>query len=222
MASTPRAAQTAPALLDSAISAMQAQKSVHLDCTSLSASTGREAGSEDIGVASGRIADTFGDVSITDLLAGGVAYTSTNTAGILTTEGIPAAEAAKLAGGWIAIRPGQSYGKYLNYAMVTGALTLASQASGLRLGGTLKRTGSTVVQGAAVYGVSGHAPPFYSVTGNAPETVDIAASGAPLPVSLTANSGNGTVTTCHFSQWGEPLNLTAPAHPVPLTSIPGN
>jgi hypothetical protein len=52
------------------------------------------------------------------------------------------------------------------------------------------------------------------------ETVYIAASGTPLPVSVSANSGNGVLTTCTFSNWNESVDLAAPPHPFPLTSIP--
>jgi hypothetical protein len=31
---------------------------------------------------------------------------------------------------------------------------------------------------------------------------------------------NGTETTCEFSNWNEPLHLTAPPHSVPLSSVP--
>jgi hypothetical protein len=107
-----------------------------------------------------------------------------------------------------------------SYAEGIHGMTLASQADALRLAGPLKRTGSMVVQGVAVYGVSSGATSYFSTTNSSTETVYIAASGTPLPVSVSANSGNGIVTTCDFSNWGEPMDLTAPPHPVPLTSIP--
>jgi hypothetical protein len=200
-ASTPRAAQTPSALLDSALSAVLAQQSVHLACT-ISSSAGDQTESEDIGTSSGRIVNTTGSVSTSNILVGGVDYFSTNTPAVLTISGISEAEAEKLAGEWISMRPGDSYGSYLSYAEGIHGMTLASQADALRLTGPLKRAGSMAVQGVAVYGVSG------------------GASGTPLPVSVSANSGNGIVTTCNFSNWGEPMDLTAPPHPVPLTSIP--
>lgn len=224
VATTPRAAQTASTLLDSALSAMLAEKSAHIDCT-VSSSAGEDAESEDIGVTSGRIASTGGSVSITALLVGGVAYMTINTPGVLAAQGVPEAEAEKLAGEWISIRPGESYGHVdLNYATAVHGMTLASQADALRVTGTLKRTGATRARGVAVYAVSGDTTPYYSGTpsgaNGAAETVYIAASGAPLPVSVTARSGSGTTTTCTYSSWGRPLKLTAPAHAVPLTAIP--
>jgi hypothetical protein len=67
---------------------------------------------------------------------------------------------------------------------------------------------------------------YYSITVNGQkvsptETVDIAASGTPLPVSVSSHS-NGTGTTCDFSDWNQPLNLAAPAPVVPITSIPAS
>jgi hypothetical protein len=218
-ASTPRAAQTPSALLDSALSAVLAQQSVHLACT-ISSSAGDQTESEDIGDSSGRIVNTTGSVSTSNILVGGVDYFSTNTAGVLTISGISEAEAEKLAGEWISMRPGDSYGSYLSYAEGIHGMTLASQADAVRLTGPLKRTGSMAVQGVAVYGVSGGATSYFSITKSSTENVYVAASGTPLPVSVSANSGNGIVTTCNFSNWGEPMDLTAPPHPVPLTSIP--
>jgi hypothetical protein len=221
-ASTPRAAQAPSALLDSALSAMLAQPSVHLACT-ISSSTGDSMESEDIGTASGRSVYTSGDVSISNLLVGGTDYFSTNTAGVLAANGISQAEAEKLAEEWISMRPGDAYGNgYLSYANGIRGMTLASQADALRLPRPLKRTGPVMAQGMDAYGVSGGATAYFGTTKSATETVYIAASGTPLPVSVSANSGNGTVTTCNFSNWDKPVDLTAPPHPVPLMSIPSS
>ena len=91
-ASTPRAAQTPSALLDSALSAMLPQQSAHLACT-ISSSAGDQAESEDIGTSSGRIVNTTGSVSTSNILVGGLDYFSTNTPGVLTISGISEAEA---------------------------------------------------------------------------------------------------------------------------------
>lgn len=55
----------------------------------------------------------------------------------------------------------------------------------------------------------------FSTTKGSTETVYIAASGTPLPVSVSANSDNGVVTTCTFSNWSEPVDLAAPPHSFP-------
>lgn len=219
VAPTPRGKQTAATLLDSALSAMLAKQSVHLACTTTS-STGVSTESMGVGVASGRDASSEGDVSIVNMLVDGIAYISTNTAGIFAAQGIPQAEAEKLAGGeWLSIRPGQSYGHvYLDYSNAIEGMTIADQADFLRLTGSLKRTGATWAQGASVYGVSGDAPPS-AWKGATTESVYIAATGAPLPVSVTVHLSSGT-RTCDFSGWDEPLNLTAPGNVVPITAIP--
>ncbi len=173
----------------------------------------------DASVASGRNASTEGDVSITNVLVDGIAYVSTNTAGVFASEGIPEAEAEKLAAGeWLSIRPGQSYGHaYLDYANAIEGMTVADQTESLRLTGPLKRTAATWAQGVSVYGVTGDAPSSFGK--GATESVYIAAAGAPLPVSVTTHSSNGS-RTCDYSGWDEPLNLTAPANVVPITAIP--
>lgn len=123
-APTPRSAQAPSALLDSALSAMQAQTSVHVACTfSDPTGTYSQTESEDIGAASGRIVSSDGTVTISNLLVGGTDYISTNTAGVLAANGIPQAEAQKLAGEWISMRPGDSYG--------TGLLAYANGIHGL-------------------------------------------------------------------------------------------
>lgn len=217
----PRSAQPASALLDSSISAMKAQKSVHIDCTLYGAGDSTE--SEDIGVTSGRSVSTSGSVSITAMLVNKVVYVVTGTAGVLVASGIPQAEAANLAGKWISIKPGDSYGKGpLNYVMGVRGMTIARQAEGLRLAAPVTRTESRTIQGQPVYGVSGGASTYYGGTAkSAVVTVYVAASGAPLPAAVSVHANSG-VTTCNFSKWNEPLNLTAPANAVPLASIPAN
>ena len=153
------------------------------------------------------------------MLVNGIAYISTDNAGVWESEGIPQAEAEKLAAGeWLSIGPGQSYGdKYLYYAEASADLTIADQADLLRLSGPLERTGATTAQGVPVYGVSGHIPSFRGQDGA--QTVYIAATGAPLPVSETIHSSSGT-ETCDYSGWDEPLKLTAPANVLPVSAIP--
>jgi hypothetical protein len=106
---------------------------------------------------------------------------------------------------------------YLSYAHTATGATVADQANLLRLTGSLERTGATSVQGISVYGVSGGGPASYGK--GVTESVYIAATGAPLPVSETMHTSSDT-TTCNYSGWGEPLNLTAPTNVVPVTSIP--
>lgn len=65
-------------LAPAALSAMLAQQSVHLACT-ISSSAGDQTESEDIGTSSGRIVNTTGSVSTSNILVGGVDYFSTNT-----------------------------------------------------------------------------------------------------------------------------------------------
>lgn len=218
-APTPRGEQTASALLDSALSAMQAQQSFHMACTTSSSAAGDATDAMDIGVASGRTVSNEPAFTVTSMLVDGIAYVSTGNAGVWESEGIPQAEADKLAAGkWLSIGPGQSYGnKVLFYAEAIAGLTVADQVSSLRLSGTLKRTGATTAQGVPVYGVSGDLPPSTGVDGTA--TVYIAATGAPLPVRETINSSDLN-RTCDYSGWDKPLNLTAPSNILPVTAIP--
>jgi hypothetical protein len=227
---TARSALAPSALLDEAVSAMRAQASVHISCTlssPLSSPTLKTVELGDIGATSGRVRATEGSVSAANLLLGGVDYMLTNSAALLASNGIPEAESEKLAGKWISLRPGDSYGREenFNYTYSIRTLTLGSQASYLRVTGPLKRTGAAVVDGRNVYGASGTATYYYiAVVNGQPqsptETVYIAASGAPLPVRVSSHTSDGSGKTCDFSRWNEDLGLTAPAHAVPLTSLP--
>ena len=173
----------------------------------------------DIGVASGRTVSNEPAFTVTSMLVDGIAYVSTDNAGVWESEGIPQAEADKLAAGkWLSIGPSQSYGnKILFYAEAIAGLTVADQVDSLRLSGTLKRTGATTAQGVPVYGVSGQAA-FLHGRGRT-ITVYIAATGAPLPVRETINSSDLN-RTCDYSGWDKPLNLTAPSNILPVTAIP--
>jgi hypothetical protein len=221
-----RSALALPALLGDAVSAMRAQASVHISCTlSFPSLNGVEL--EDIGATSGRVRYTQGTASAANLLVGGIDYMITNSAALLAANGIPEAESGELAGKWISLRPGDSYGREedLNYGNAIRTLTLDSQASYLRVTGPLKRTGAAVVNHEDVYGVSGTATSYYiAVVNGQPqspmETVYIAASGPPLPVRVSAHTSDGSGKTCDFSSWNEDMGLTALAHAVPLTSLP--
>jgi hypothetical protein len=206
---------------------MSAQKSVHIDCAIRIPATGNTSSaggteSYDVGTDSGRNTSDYGGAGdITDLVVGGVGYESVSNEGVLVASGFSQSSAEELAGGWFSIHPGDSFGPF-TYANVARGVTIATAANELRMTAPLKRTALTRQQGSAVYGVSGGANAYFSTTTNlasSTETVYIAASGAPLPVSLSARASNGTVTTCDYSRWGEPLHLTAPAHSVPISSV---
>lgn len=171
----------------------------------------------DVGVASGHDLTVEGQVSFDNFVVDGIAYVGTNTSGVWTSEGVPQAEADKLVADddWVSFKPGQSYGnKVLTYAIAVAGMSVAGQTNNLRLTGQLTRTAATTAQGVSVYGVTGDAP-----TPGVTESVYIAATGAPLPVRVTRHTSNATAT-CDYSRWGQPLNLTAPANVVPVTSIP--
>ena len=223
---TPRSALASSALLGDAVSAMRVQASVHISCT-LTASSVKGVELGDIGTTSAGVRYTQGTLTGASLLVGGIDYTTTNSAALLAENGIPEAESEELAGKWISLRPGDSYGREatFTYAYAISTLTLDSQASFLRVSGPLKRTGAAVVNHKDVYGVSGTATSYYiAVVNGQPqtpvETVYIAASGPPLPVRVSALTSDGSGKTCDFSGWNEDMSVTAPAHAVPLSSLP--
>lgn len=82
-------------------------------------------------------------------------------------------------------------------------------------------TAPTAFAGNAVNGVRGGMASSLGTFPGATETVYIAASGRPLPVRVLANIPGRSETTCTFSRWGEPVDLTAPPKLVPLGSVIG-
>jgi len=209
--------QPASAMLASALAALRAGPSVHLQGVAKSSSH-VIVFSQDSAADAGRQVFTFdGNEHATVLVVGGVGYIKGDAAALTGFFGFPPALATRLAGRWISFHPGDSAGG-TNYQAVTSNVTLASVADELRLTGPLTLTAPTVAAGQPVVGVHGDAPVGNDNPPGSTVTLYVASRGHPLPVTFQLRAAvlQATIT---FSRWGEALYLTAPPNPIPAASL---
>jgi len=172
--------------------------------------------SQDSGTDGGRQVITIDStVHTTVLLINGVGYVEGNEAALATFFGFAPSEAGSLAGRWISFQPGDTAGA-TGYTAVTAGITLASVSGEVTLTGGLTLTGPARIDGRAVIGVRG--TPTGSQAAGLRATLYVAATGQPLPVSYQIDS-QGYQDTVTFGQWGEALNLSAPAGAIPASSL---
>lgn len=177
--------------------------------------------SEDSAANSGRQTFTIdGNERANVIVLGGTSYIEGDQGALANFFGFQQADAGRLAGQWISFRPGDS-GEGQTYDQVTAGVTLAGVADELELTGPLTLTAPTVAGGKAVIGVHGTVPASDQDPPGTTATLFVAASGRPLPVSEQINIPGTGQTTYTFTQWGEPLHVTAPPNPVPVTSLSG-
>lgn len=209
--------QPASAVLASALAALRAGPSVHLQGVIKSSSHVGEL-SQNSGADAGRQVWTIdGNEHAAVLVVGGVGYIKGNAAALTGFFGFPAALATRLVGRWISFHPGDSAGG-TNYQAVTSGVTLASVADELRLTGPITLTAPTVAAGQPVVGVHGHAPVGHDNPPGSTLTLYVASRGHPLPVTFQTKAAVGQATY-RFSRWGEALHLTAPPNPIPAASL---
>lgn len=215
---------TPAALLASALSAMRSSGSVHSDCTITATAAGSVSDmtqSEDSARGTGRILITTSDGGhLTLLLVDETGYFEGDETGIADFFQLSTAVADKEAGKWISTPQGNAPGKDYPSAGFAG-ITFADVVGQLEETGRLGLTAPTAFAGNAVNGVRGGMASSLGTFPGATETVYIAASGRPLPIRVLANIPGHDETTCAFSRWGEPVDLTAPPKPVPLGSVIG-
>jgi hypothetical protein len=180
-----------------------AKKSVHVTATG-TLDGQRMQGELDAAASTGRSTLRIGAHTLEQALVAGVAYARADEVALEEVVGLPAAQARAYAGKWIAFRRGDK-----SYADATEGLTLRSGlADELDVTQAVKLNVNTV-NGVQTVGISGKAP-----TGE-PETVYISLTAPHLP--LEARTGTpGSLITETFGQWGEDVNVSAPADSVRL------
>ena len=209
--------QPAPAMLASALAALRAGPSVHLQGVAKSSSHVIVLSQDSAADAGRQVFTIDGNDHATVLVVGEVGYIKGDAAALTGFFGFPQGLAKRLADRWISFHPGDSAGE-TNYQAVTSNVTLASVADELRLTGPLTLTAATVAAGQPVVGVHGDAPAGNDNPPGSTVTLYVASRGHPLPVTfqLEAAAAQGTYT---FSRWGEALSLTAPPNPIPAASL---
>lgn len=154
----------------------------------------------------------------TVLVTGDVAYLRANLVALTGYFLLPDATASRIAGRWISVRSStagyQQLWKGLSFEMTTGSVLGAFTPAG-----PLTKTATRTVDGRLVVGVRGKVPPGTGAAPGATETLYVAATGEPLPVSCQEVYRSTEVTTA-FSRWGETVHVTAPpgVTPIPAAS----
>lgn len=141
------------------------------------------------------------------------AYLSGNPSGLTRLYGISPADATSVGTRWIDIRHGSR-----EYADLARESTLVALADGTLPAATATATITTrTVRGTLVYVLTWSAPRTTG-QGTIRYTLELAATGDPLPVRETSSTG-GTRQVTTFSHWNEPIRVAAPAGTIPFVAL---
>jgi hypothetical protein len=222
--------QTAPspalsptALVKAAVAALRAAPSVHVEAAITQSGVSGDYSVDSV-ASGGRQVLTFrpggqaaAPAQATIELIGRLCYVEGNAAGLTTVTGMTQDVAALAAGRWIVLQPGQKLG-FNSYDNICSGISLSSVASEVALTGKLTATAPGItIDGQPVQGAKGTAPAAGGGTGTLYATV----GAAPRLVAFQ-QAGSAGRAQVSFSRWGEPVQLTAPADPVPATVITPN
>jgi hypothetical protein len=211
--------KTPKAVLASAVAAAKASGSFHYDLTAkISSSSQSIVG--DASTTEGRQTISEGTLKIEAELIGKTVYIEGNVGGLEDQMGFSSSAASTYAGKWISIVPTDA-----PYASVTDAVTLPSALTELEPTGHLSLTPATTEAGQAAIGVRGALPT--STSSGVKGTIVLYVATAHPTVALAFNgqatsSGTKESDSGTFSNWGKPLDLTAPAGAVAFSSLPAS
>jgi hypothetical protein len=210
--------KSAPALLSGAQAALRDGHSVHIDITDRS-SQGSITYSDDAAASGGRQVITIdGAGHVTILFVAGVGYVQADAGGLVDLFEVPQSQADKFADQWIALKSGEKLGAS-SYDDVTAGITLASVASELQLTGTPSLSAPTSVGGQRVVGVQASMPASAQLPAAARDVLYMTDNSLLRPVLSEVTNAGGYEYRMSFSQWGEAVNLTAPANAIPASSL---
>lgn len=152
----------------------------------------------------------------TVLLTGDVAYVHANLAALTGYFLLPDTTASRMTGRWISVRSSTAGYKRL-WDGVSFEMTTGSFLDAVTPVGPLTKTPTTTVDGRLVVGVRGKVPTWTGAAPGTTETLYVAATGRPLPVSCQEIYRSSQVTTA-FSRWGETVQVTAPPGATPVSA----
>jgi hypothetical protein len=179
--------------------------------------TSRETGRNvaDTAASMGRDVMTLSDgAQATVLVTGDVAYLRANLVALTGFFLLPATTAARMADRWISVRSSTPADRQL-WEDLSFEMTTGSVLGALTPTTPLTRTPARRVDGRLVVGVHGRVRPGTGAAPGSTETLYVAATGRPLPVSCTEVYRSSEVITV-FSRWGETVQVTAPPGTIPL------
>jgi hypothetical protein len=183
--------------------AVQKEGSVHVATSLPSPRGGTATYVNDAATDSGRQTLTFGQARMTALVVAGTAYVKANQLAMTSLLQVSAPVAKRFANKWLSFPSGDPA-----YKSISQTLDLASLLQEVTPTGTLSKLSPSVVDGHSVIGLRGELP------GELGGTLYVSTTGPPLPVE-EVSPGSGGTTTAVFSNWGEPVNVTAPAGAIP-------
>jgi hypothetical protein len=219
------ATQTAGQVLASAGAAAKGQPSFHYVATDTQAGlsvtiNGDVTRTEGTQTIVATIDGTVGHVTVS--LVEGSAYFRGDEAGLQHFMQLSPALAAQYTNQWISLSKNDP-----GYAAIAAGLTTASALGQVEIGKPLSLRGVTKKMGQQVLTIGGTergTPSGATKPVTIPVRLYVKASGKPLPVLYSATwivDNHPQVQTVSFSRWKEPVHVTAPANPVPMSSLGG-
>jgi len=221
-AAAPTAVASSPGALSpstflrAAQAAVRSGKSVHVDITDSSTSGSIHFSDDDTASGGRQVITVSNGGRVTVLLIDGTDYVQANAAGLVGFFQMPPAQAEQAANQWIKVSAGEKIGTS-TYDDVTAGITLSSVADELTLAGTLKPAKPSTVDGQPVTGVEAPMPASAKLPASARNVLYATDNSLHRPVVLEVLDAGSYKYQMSFSQWGEAVHLTAPAHSIPAS-----
>ena len=210
--------KTAPALLSGALATLRSAGSVHVE-TDQSTSQGALAFSDDSTASGGRQVIKLGTTGqVTILFIAGVGYVQANAAGLAGVFQLPQQQADEFAGQWIALRPGEKLGQSA-YDDVTAGITLSSLATELTPAGAVSLGTPSTVKSQRVLTLREPVAASAGLPATARSVLYVTDTAPVRPVLSEVTNAGSSDNQVYFSDWGETVHLTAPAHSVPASDV---
>ena len=204
---------TAKALIKKTLSTMSSQSSVHLTITSTDKSTKQsETVTEDAGKTNGLETIDFGSAIVTVRLTSAAAYVSGNATGLEKIVGLSTKGAKSVSDKWIVVLKGSTQFTNIVDGRTIGPLTKALLPTSSK---------SVDVKSDKLNGHDVFAMNWTQTTSSAKVdlALDIASSGATLPIELTATQGS-FVSVTQFADWDEHISVPVPKSTIAYSKIP--
>lgn len=214
---TTSAASSLPIFLAmGAMDRLKEASGVHIEMTSVTSGVTTSV-TDDATSTGGRQRFEAEGATATILFTGNLAYVEGNEAGLVGFFGVPDAKARSTAFRWISVRPGDTVGK-TTYSDLTSGITAPAVAGELGMAAPYTRIAPATVRGQPAAGVRAHLPDSEKLPSSARVTLYVSkAGGRPVMYKL---SGDGKHTfKATFSNWGEAVDLAAPANPVAASAL---
>lgn len=209
---------TARAVERGMLNAVRSGHSVHTDVITVT-SSGSVSASMDSTTNGGRQVFTIGKTGhLTILLIAGVGYVYGNSAALEAYLQVPQELAIQYADQWIAVRAGDKLGA-ARYSDIIAGITLSSVSSELEQNGPLTLRAPVTVGGQRVVGIQSPVAASAQLPSTARSVLYVTDNSLLRPVMSEVTGAGSYKYHLSFSGWGETVHLTAPANPVPASTI---